>query len=66
MDKLHRRKCSRRSPGCEACVYVLHAKWDERPLLLIVKVAGKDPAKEDISFLEDRLLNGGYPMILYS
>ena len=34
----------------EACVIgVLHAKWDERPLLLIVKAAGQDPTKEDIN-----------------
>ena len=47
----------------EACVIgVLHAKWDERPLLLIVKVAGKDPAKEDIiSFLEDKVAKWWLP-----
>ncbi len=47
----------------EACVIgVLHKKWDERPLLLIVKADGKDPSKEDIlSFLEDKVAKWWMP-----
>ena len=47
----------------EACVIgVLHKKWDERPLLLIVKVDGKDPSKEEIlSFLEDKVAKWWMP-----
>ena len=51
-------------PGvAEACVIgVLHAKWDERPLLLIVKATGQDPSKEDInSFLEDKVVKWWLP-----
>ena len=41
---------------------VLHAKWDERPLLLIVKAAGQDPTKESInSFLEDKVAKWWLP-----
>ena len=47
----------------EACVIgVLHKKWDERPLLLIVKVDGKDPSKEEIlAFLEDKVAKWWLP-----
>lgn len=47
----------------EACVIgVLHKKWDERPLLLIVKVDGKDPSKEEILvFLEDKVAKWWMP-----
>ena len=47
----------------EACVIgVLHKKWDERPLLLIVKVDGKDPSKEEILvFLEDKVAKWWLP-----
>lgn len=47
----------------EACVIgVLHKKWDERPLLLVVKVDGKDPSKEDIlAFLEDKVAKWWMP-----
>ena len=47
----------------EACVIgVLHKKWDERPLLLIVKVDGKDPSKEEIlAFLEDKVAKWWMP-----
>ena len=31
-----------------AVIGVHHAKWDERPLLVVVRKAGKDPSKEDI------------------
>ena len=51
-------------PGvAEACVIgVLHAKWDERPLLLIVKANNEDPRKEDInSFLEDKVAKWWLP-----
>ena len=51
-------------PGvAEACVIgVLHAKWDERPLLLIVKANNEDPKKEDInSFLEDKVAKWWVP-----
>ena len=47
----------------EACVIgVLHKKWDERPLLLIVKVDGKDPSKEEIlAFLKDKVAKWWMP-----
>ena len=47
----------------EACVIgVLHKKWDERPLLLIVKVDGKAPSKEEIlAFLEDKVAKWWMP-----
>ncbi len=47
----------------EACVIgVLHKKWDERPLLLIVKADGKDPSKEDIlAFLQDKVAKWWMP-----
>ena len=51
-------------PGVgEACVIgVLHEKWDERPVLLIVKAANEDPSKEDIlSFLEDKVAKWWLP-----
>ena len=39
----------------------MHAKWDERPLLLIVKANNEDPSKEDINkYLEDK----GYGFIV--
>jgi len=51
-------------PGvAEACVIgVLHAKWDERPLLLIVKASNEDPSKEDINkYLEDKVAKWWLP-----
>ena len=40
----------------------MHAKWDERPLLLIVKANNEDPTKEDInSFLEDKVAKWWLP-----
>ncbi len=47
----------------EACVIgVLHKKWDERPLLLVVKAEGKEVSKEDIlSFLEDKIAKWWMP-----
>ena len=47
----------------EACVIgVLHEKWDERPLLLVVKVEGKDLSKEEIlAFLGDKVAKWWLP-----
>ena len=47
----------------EACVIgVLHEKWDERPLLLVVKVEGKDLSTEEIlAFLEDKVAKWWLP-----
>ena len=47
----------------EACVIgVLHEKWDERPLLLVVKVEGKDLSKEEVlAFLEDKVAKWWLP-----
>ena len=41
----------------EACVIgVLHKKWDERPILLIVKVDNQEVSKEDIlNFLKEKV-----------
>ena len=51
-------------PGvAEACVIgVLHAKWDERPLLLVVKANNENPSKDDINkFLEDKVAKWWLP-----
>jgi fatty-acyl-CoA synthase len=51
-------------PGVgEACVIgVLHEKWDERPVLLIVKAPNEDPTKSDIlSYLEDKVAKWWLP-----
>lgn len=51
-------------PGvAEACVIgVLHSKWDERPLLLVVKAPNEDPSKEDLlGFLEDKVAKWWLP-----
>ena len=51
-------------PGVgEACVIgVLHEKWDERPVLLIVKAVDEDPTKEDIlGYLEDKVAKWWLP-----
>jgi len=47
----------------EACVIgVLHKKWDERPLLLVVKVEGQDLSKEEmLIFLEDKVAKWWLP-----
>ena len=47
----------------EACVIgVLHKKWDERPLLLIVKGDGKELSKEEIlAFLQDKVAKWWLP-----
>ena len=41
----------------EACVIgVLHKKWDERPILLVVKVEEQEITKEDIlDYLKDKV-----------
>jgi acyl-CoA synthetase (AMP-forming)/AMP-acid ligase II len=39
-----------------ACIAARHAKWDERPLLIVVKKPGVDLAKEEVlSFFEGRI-----------
>jgi acyl-CoA synthetase (AMP-forming)/AMP-acid ligase II len=39
-----------------ACISARHAKWDERPLLIVVKKPGVDLAKDEIlSFFEGRI-----------
>jgi 3-(methylthio)propionyl---CoA ligase len=51
-------------PGVgEACVIgVLHKKWDERPVLLIVKAVNEEPTKEDIlGYLEDKVAKWWLP-----
>ena len=51
-------------PGVgEACVIgVLHEKWDERPVLLIVKAVDADPTKDDIlGYLEDKVAKWWLP-----
>ena len=47
----------------EACVIgVLHKKWDERPLLLVVKVEDQDLSKEEmLAFLEDKVAKWWLP-----
>ena len=38
------------------------SQWDERPLLLVVKVEGKDLSKEEIlAFLEDKVAKWWLP-----
>ena len=45
-----------------ATIGVTHAKWGERPLLLVVKAPGQEPTKEDIAkFLETKLLKWWLP-----
>ena len=40
----------------------MHTKWDERPLLLIVKANNEDPSKEDINkYLEDKVAKWWLP-----
>ena len=51
------------SSVAEACVIgVLHEKWDERPLLLVVKGEGKEVSKEEIlTFLKDKVAKWWLP-----
>ncbi|TCD16138.1 long-chain-fatty-acid--CoA ligase [Oricola cellulosilytica] len=45
-----------------AVIGVAHPKWDERPLLVIVKKDGKSPAKNDIlSFMEGKIAKWWLP-----
>ena len=45
-----------------AVIGVAHPKWDERPLLVIVPIEGKSPAKEDIlGFLEGKIAKWWMP-----
>jgi len=45
-----------------AVIGIVHPKWDERPLLIIVKAEGKDPSKEDIlKFLEGKIAKWWMP-----
>ena len=40
----------------------MHAKWDERPLLLVVKANNENPSKDDINkFLEDKVAKWWLP-----
>ena len=40
----------------------MHKKWDERPLLLVVKVEGQDLSKEEmLTFLEDKVAKWWLP-----
>jgi fatty-acyl-CoA synthase len=51
-------------PGVgEACVIgVLHKKWDERPVLLIVKAVDANPTKDDIlGYLKDKVAKWWLP-----
>ena len=45
-----------------AVIGIVHPKWDERPLLIIVKAEGKDPSKEEIlKFLEGKIAKWWMP-----
>ncbi|MDP6119966.1 MAG: AMP-binding protein, partial [Rhodospirillales bacterium] len=45
-----------------AVIGVAHPKWDERPILVVVPVEGKEPAPDDIlAFLEDRVAKWWLP-----
>ena len=45
-----------------AVIGVAHPKWDERPLLVIVRKPGKDPSKEDLlGFLEGKVAKWWMP-----
>lgn len=45
-----------------AVIGVVHPKWDERPLLVIVRAEGCDPAKSDIlSFMEGKIAKWWMP-----
>jgi fatty-acyl-CoA synthase len=47
----------------EACVIgVLHEKWDERPLLLVVKTSDGNPSAEDLlNFLDGKVAKWWLP-----
>ena len=45
-----------------AVIGVAHPKWDERPLLIVVRAAGADPSKEEIlSYLEGKIAKWWMP-----
>ena len=45
-----------------AVIGVVHPKWDERPLLVIVRKPGKEPTKEDIlKFMEGKIAKWWMP-----
>ncbi|MEF2553127.1 fatty-acid--CoA ligase [Aurantimonas sp. A2-1-M11] len=45
-----------------AVIGLAHPKWDERPLLIIVRKEGRDPSKEDIlGYLEDKIAKWWMP-----
>ncbi len=45
-----------------AVIGIAHPKWDERPLLIVVKAEGADPSKEEIlKFLEDKIAKWWMP-----
>jgi acyl-CoA synthetase (AMP-forming)/AMP-acid ligase II len=51
-------------PGVAQCavIGVPHPKWDERPILIVVKAPGADPSKEDIlAFMAERVAKWQVP-----
>ena len=51
-------------PGIAQCavIGVPHPKWDERPILVVVKAPGAEPSKEDIlSFMAERVAKWQVP-----
>jgi len=45
-----------------AVIGVRHSKWDERPLLVVVRKPGKEPAREDIlAFMKDKVAKWWLP-----
>lgn len=45
-----------------AVIGVVHPKWDERPLLVVVKKTGAEPSKEDLlSFMEGKIAKWWMP-----
>ena len=45
-----------------AVIGIVHPKWDERPLLIVVKKEGSNPSKEDIlGFLEGKIAKWWMP-----
>lgn len=45
-----------------AVIGIFHPKWDERPLLIVVKKEGSDPSKEDVlAYLEGKIAKWWMP-----